>query len=82
MSYSITDTHSSGLAVNRRQNALSLVIFLLSASALPLRFAVSPQLLDRVVDYTGDSGPTTTSNTATNSTSDGTSSCSGCARPW
>ncbi len=57
MSYSITEPHSPSLAVDRRQNALALVIFLLSCVALPLRFVVSPQLLDRVWDYTGDSGP-------------------------
>jgi hypothetical protein len=57
MSYSITETQGAGLAVDRRQNALSLVVFMLSAIALPLRFAISPQLLDRVMDYTGDSGP-------------------------
>jgi len=49
-----SDRSLSGEA--RRQNALSLLFFLLTAGALLLRFAMSPQLMNMVVDYTAESG--------------------------
>jgi hypothetical protein len=56
---SYTAIHSEQLSSSddaRRQNALSLVFFLLAAAAFLLRFDVSPQLLDRLMDYTSDGG--------------------------
>ncbi|MET3577294.1 hypothetical protein ABID19_000309 [Mesorhizobium robiniae] len=40
----------------RRQNALSLLFFLCAAFAFLLRFTVSPQIMNTVVDYTADGG--------------------------
>jgi len=40
----------------RAQNAVSLIFFLCTAAAFLLRFTVSPQLLSRVMDYTGEGG--------------------------
>lgn len=40
----------------RRQNALSLLFFLCAAFAFLLRFTVSPQLMNMVVNYTADRG--------------------------
>ncbi|TJW31518.1 MAG: hypothetical protein E5X59_37160, partial [Mesorhizobium sp.] len=39
-----------------RQNALSLLFFLCTAFAFLLRFTVSPQIMNMVVDYTADGG--------------------------
>ncbi|RUV80551.1 hypothetical protein EOA88_21830, partial [Mesorhizobium sp. M5C.F.Ca.IN.020.14.1.1] len=40
----------------RRQNALSILFFLCAALAFLLRFTVSPQIMNMVVDYTADGG--------------------------
>jgi len=40
----------------RRQNALSVLLFLGAAAAFLLRFGLSPQLMDRVVGYTTPGG--------------------------
>jgi hypothetical protein len=40
----------------RAQNAVSLVFFLCAAAAFLLRFTISPQLLDRLMDYTSEGG--------------------------
>lgn len=40
----------------RRQNALSLLFFLCAAFAFLLRFTVSPQIMNMVVDYTAQGG--------------------------
>ncbi|QIA22638.1 hypothetical protein A9K68_013330 [Mesorhizobium sp. AA22] len=40
----------------RRQNALSILFFLCAALAFLLRFTVSPQIMNSVVDYTADGG--------------------------
>ncbi|GLS38604.1 hypothetical protein GCM10010869_41990 [Mesorhizobium tianshanense] len=40
----------------RRQNALSLLFFLCAALAFLLRFTVSPQMMNMVVDYTAQGG--------------------------
>ncbi|MER8578286.1 VpsF family polysaccharide biosynthesis protein [Mesorhizobium sp. M1423] len=40
----------------RRQNALSLLFFLCAAFAFLLRFTVSPQVMNMVVDYTAQGG--------------------------
>ncbi len=41
----------------RRQNALTLLFFLCAAAALLIRFTVSQQLMNMVVNYTEDGGP-------------------------
>jgi hypothetical protein len=40
----------------RRQQALTLLLFLCAAVAFTLRIVISPQLLNRVMDYTADGG--------------------------
>ena len=40
----------------RRQNALSLLLFLLISVALLTRFCITPALMNRMVDYTSESG--------------------------
>ena len=57
MSYAATypERVSTG-ADARRQNALSLIFFLCAAAAFLLRFTISPQILDRVMNYTAEGG--------------------------
>lgn len=40
----------------RRQNALSLLLFMLMVVAFLTRFCISPDLMNRVMDYTSESG--------------------------
>jgi len=42
--------------LSHRQNATLLFLFLCAAFAFMLRFAVSPQLMDKLVNYTGEGG--------------------------
>lgn len=56
MNYSAIGPDGSFPAGLRRQNALSLVLFLAAAFAILLRLTVSPQLLNMVVNYTADQG--------------------------
>jgi hypothetical protein len=56
MSYSAASAERLQSDEARRQNALSLLIFLAAAFAFLLRFTVSPQLLNKVVNYTADQG--------------------------
>jgi hypothetical protein len=56
VSYSAADPQRSLSGEARRQNALSLLFFLCAAFAFVLRFAVSSQLMDMVMDYTAASG--------------------------
>lgn len=55
------DTVDGGLdrpapGLSRRRNATLLVLFLCAAFAFALRFAMSPQLMDKVVSYTEEGG--------------------------
>ena len=56
MTYTATHPERSSSDEARRQNALSLIFFLFAAAAFLLRFTISPQLLGRFMDYTGDGG--------------------------
>ena len=56
MNYSATGPEGSFPAHTQRQSTLSLVFFLAMAFALLMRFTVSPQLLNMVVNYTADQG--------------------------
>src|SRR5689334_3780096 len=56
MSYSAAGPERLQSDEARRQNALSLLVFLAAAFALLLRFAVSPQIMNMVVNYTADQG--------------------------
>jgi hypothetical protein len=56
VTYSATQTQRSEGDASGRQSALSVILFLCAAAAFLLRFAVSPQLVDRVMNYTRDSG--------------------------
>lgn len=55
MSYSAT-TPEREVASARRQNALSLLFFILTVAAFALRFCISPELMNRLVDYTSEGG--------------------------
>ena len=56
MSYSGIAQEPSVPSAARRQNALSLLLFLLIVAALMLRFFVSPWVMNLFVSYTADSG--------------------------
>lgn len=56
LTFQATYPHSSGTDDLRRQNALSVLLALCLGVAFVVRFVVTPELLNRVVDYTGDSG--------------------------
>jgi hypothetical protein len=56
MTYSAAGEAGRLADAQRRRNALSLAIFLLAAAAFLLRFTISPEVLDRFENYTGDSG--------------------------
>ncbi len=56
MTYSTTGAQQPADRPASRENAISLAFFLCAAAALLLRFAVSPQLVDRVMNYTDTSG--------------------------
>lgn len=56
MSYSATATQRPVDPLAGRQSAVSLVLVLLVAVALLVRFTISPQLVDRVMNYTRDTG--------------------------
>ena len=49
--------HGSASDHARRRNALTLLFFLLVAFAVVLRIVVSPQIMNRFVDYTSEGGP-------------------------
>ena len=55
MSYSAT-TPPPEVAGARRQNALSLLFFILTLAAFTVRFCVSPEMMNSLVDYTSDTG--------------------------
>jgi hypothetical protein len=55
VSYPAT-TPESEVHSARRQNALSLLFFVLTVAAFVLRFCVSPQMMNALVDYTSDGG--------------------------
>ena len=55
MSYSAT-TPEPQVESARRQNALSLLFFVLTVAAFVLRFCVSPEMMNALVDYTSDTG--------------------------
>jgi hypothetical protein len=55
VSYSAT-TPEPQVEGARRQNALSLLFFVLTVAAFVLRFCVSPQMMNALVDYTSDGG--------------------------
>lgn len=55
MSYSAT-TPEPQVESARRQNALSLLFFVLTVAAFALRFCVSPEMMNALVDYTSDTG--------------------------
>jgi hypothetical protein len=57
VSYPATDSGPYLDAEARRSNALSLLFFLLIAAALLIRFSISPQMMNAVVDYNSDTGP-------------------------
>jgi hypothetical protein len=56
MSYPAAVSERLSSSQARRQNALSLLFFLCAAFAFLLRFTVSPQIMNTVVDYTADGG--------------------------
>jgi len=56
MRYSAAGSGETPAAEALRDNAISLVLFLCMAFALLLRFTVSPQLMNLVVNYTTESG--------------------------
>ncbi|MER8529434.1 VpsF family polysaccharide biosynthesis protein [Mesorhizobium sp. M0814] len=56
MSYPAAASERLSSSRARRQNALSLLFFLCAAFALLLRFTVSPQVMNMVVDYTAQGG--------------------------
>jgi hypothetical protein len=55
VSYSAT-TPEREVQSARRQNALSLLFFVLTVAAFVLRFCVSPQMMNALVDYTSEGG--------------------------
>jgi hypothetical protein len=55
VSYSAT-TPEPQVESARRQNALSLLFFVLTVAAFVLRFCVSPEMMNALVDYTSDTG--------------------------
>lgn len=55
MSYSAT-TPEGEVESARQQNALSLLFFILTVLAFALRFCVSPQMMNAMVDYTSEGG--------------------------
>lgn len=56
MSYPATDGERRMQDDARRQNAVSLLFFLLITFAVLLRVTISPQLMNMVVDYTAETG--------------------------
>lgn len=55
MSYSATTPEPEAESA-RRQNALSLLFFVLTVVAFVVRFCVSPEMMNALVDYTSDTG--------------------------
>jgi hypothetical protein len=56
MSYSASSLEEQRSGGGRRTHALALALFLAVAAAFLLRFAVSPQLMNLMVDYTNEGG--------------------------
>jgi hypothetical protein len=56
VTYSVAGESGRLAGAERGRNALALAIFLLAAAAFLLRFTISPEVLDRFENYTGDSG--------------------------
>ncbi|WP_417308304.1 VpsF family polysaccharide biosynthesis protein [Devosia sp.] len=58
MSYSAAEPQLVGGDDARRQNALSLVFFLLTAVALLMRFSITPEIMNSMVEYSTLEGAT------------------------
>jgi hypothetical protein len=56
VTYSATQAQRTGSNATTQNDALSVILFICVAVAFLLRFAVSPQLVDRVMNYTRDGG--------------------------
>ena len=56
MSYTATGPDERGAGEARRQNALSLVFLMLTVLAFTMRFFITPEMMNTVVEYTTDGG--------------------------
>jgi hypothetical protein len=56
LTFSTTQNEKPAAVRNDAQNVVSLIFFLCAAAAFVVRFAISPQILDRVINYTSDGG--------------------------